>query len=252
MSPLVFHSLIIPTTMLMACAAHAENGTGATVSTSNCQWAFTVDETESAIPSWLQGEGLTFAPATEGRAVPLNTMVVMPSPSVDDEAMLIIEFSRHDLNEAFVQAYFFDRQALIPMDHPYTRMGVEYILTDERLLLKIHPDMVFHLRDDSSGMTHDVRDVPDYRRQMFTSPDIGDMFKRDDVAGRVILVSGNVYMSDDPDRVRALFGHVYQSVRATAPGKPIMLRCGLSESVTATTPVQLLPQGFPPRVVSGR
>lgn len=253
-------SLPLVAALLAACTANAEERmvspdvhSDGIVITPGCHLEFETDANEPAIPSWLQAEGLAYGLAEQGQALPLNTLIVMPSPTVDDEALLIIEFPREDLNEAFIRSYFFDRQALIPVVHPYSRMGVEYILTEERLILKIHPDMVVHLRDDYTGTVLDVEvDRPDYQRRMFTSPDIRDVFRRDDAVATVIFVSGDVYVSDDPERVRSDFHHLHTGLRIRAPGESIPMVCRPSSPDDRRDPPRLFPESYPPRVVAGR
>lgn len=252
-------SAVMSAAMLVACAANAEDpkaasdgNSRAVVVNAGCHLTYQHDESGRPVPSWLQAGGLAFEPVEVGQTLPLNTLIVMPSPAIDDEALLIIEFSRQDLNESFVEAYFFDRQALIPVDHPYARMGVEYILTDERLILKIHPDMVLHLRDDSTGIRPQFFERPEYQRQIFNSAALDDIFRRDDVVGTVIFVSGDVYGSADPRRVRSDFHGFHAGTRASAPGAMLTIVCGSTPASDRHDALRLFPQSYPPRVVAGR
>lgn len=259
MSPLAIRSLLFPAALLMAWAAHADELTaapdgnaGAVVINTGCHLDFRRDESGTAVPSWLQAGGLRFEPVEAGQTLPLNTLIVMPSPAIDDEALLIVEFSREDLNDSFVEAYFFDRQALIPVDHPHARMGVEYILTDERLILKIHPDMVFHLRDDSTGVRPEFFERPEYQQRMFSSLALQDIFRRDDVVGKVIFVSGDVHGSADPRRVRSDFHDFHAGTRDSAPGTLLSIVCRSTPASDRRDALRLFPQNYPPRVVAGR
>lgn len=208
----------------------------------------TAGDSKETIPSWLRPGELAFVRAEEGQAVPLNSIIVVPLRSDDVEALLIIEFSRGDLNEAFVQAFFFDRQALIPTIHPYAQIGVEYLLTEERLILKIHPDVVFHLRDDAVRLGFRMPDEPEYRSRMFTNRDVKDIFRSDDAIGKVILVSGEVHVSTDTEFAKSNLEDVYTQVIGYSM---IPIGCLLSQSGAVATKSWWM-NSYPPRVLQGR
>ena len=211
-------------------------------------------DSEETIPSWLRPGELAFVRAEEGQAVPLNSIIVMPERPDDEEALLIIEFSRRDLHEAFVQAFFFDRQALIPVVHPYAQTGVEYLLTEERLILKIHPDVIFHLRDEPAWPGgYEMSGEPGFWARMFTNSDVYEIFKSDDVIGKVILVSGEVFVSADPEFAKANFDGVYTQLRnQLAHFTVITLGCMQSSLNVVTAPTRRWPESYPPRVLPGR
>lgn len=258
MSPPIIRSAVFLFVMVSACLARAEeppilpDGDGPPYILSYQCDPWYEGDPEVAIPTWLRPDELPFVAAEDGQELPLNTIIAMPASSANEDALLIIEFAREDLNQAFVQAHFFDRQALIPVVHPYAQVGIEYLLTEERLILKIHPDIVFHLRDDAAGLYLGQPGTAEYQRRMFTSGYVRDIFRSDDVVGRVILVSGKVYVSDNPEFVRSELPDVYTEFRGRSFGV-VEHNCTQVPSTKPSAPPRpWFPQSYPPRVLPGR
>lgn len=260
MSRPAVQSLLVIVTMLSTCIAIAEETPPASLDENAVTFLDSDDcitepedgNSDNSIPSFLRPDLLPFVSAEEGQTVPLNSIIVMPMLMDDDEALLIIEFARRDLNEAFVQAVFLDRQLLVPVDHPYTHIGVEYLLTEERLILKIYPHVILHLRDDFRPLRFGLPDETEFQRLMFTSRDSRDIFKNDDAVGQVVLVSGNVHVSTDPEYARSNLHNVHTQLRGSSADDIIRRICSRMQPNASNAQSRWFPDSFAPRVLRGR
>lgn len=186
-------------------------------------------------PVLLPGE-LTFDKAIEGQEIPLNTAIVMPS--VGEQGLLTIEFMRADLDKDFVQALFYGGDARARAHHPFAHLGIEAVLTDERLILNIHPGVVLHLREDM-----------DRSRSYKT-------FANPDSTGKITSVSGEVYCSVDPDFSKIKLHAFYVSISAGAvgsetPGATVTRKPDGSREISIPGEKLRLPKRYPQRIVEG-
>ena len=253
-------SLLFVVTLLSTCIAVAEEtppaSSGENTITIRVLEECTIEpegsDSGTSIPSILRPDLLELLRAEEGQAVPLNSIIAMPKLTDDAEALLIIEFARRDLNEAFVEAVFLDRQLLIPVVHPYSHIGVEYLLTDERLILKIHPNVTLNLRDDFQPLRFGMPGAPEYQRLMFSSRDSQDIFKNDDAVGRVLLVSGNVIISTDSEFKESRLHNVHTELLHSSGSVFMGPVCLQTQPNASNTGVYSFPESFAPRVLRGR
>lgn len=184
----------------------------------------------------LPGE-LAFEPAREGQLVPLNTVIVMPSLEQDEEALLRIEFDRSDLGQDFIRGFFYGDGPDFLRSHPFGELGIEPVLTDSRLILLLHAGVLLHLRDG-------LEDWPIFRT-----------FASKQALGRIAAVSGEVYLSSEPDWARIKLGHFYASALASLSAdhpatSTIELEDG-SLMVSAPPEAYRYPRRYVPRVMEG-
>lgn len=187
-------------------------------------------------PGILGPHELDFRKATIGQEIVLNSAIVTPPPGKDGR--LVMEFQRSDLEERFIEAFFFDPDSAERKRHPFAAQGVEAVLTEDRLLLTVHAGANMHFRND-------MESFPDYRT-----------FVRENIAGRVIAVEGDIQYSDDTDVIREKLKNIYTFTNYTddnfANIEGIEYRQRPDGSVILLVPpdTKLPPKKYPPRVVN--
>lgn len=174
---------------------------------------------------------LQFAKVVVGKEIVLNSAIFVPLKPA--EGGLTIEFRRSDLEEAFIQDLFFGQGNDVTHLHPFARLGMEATLTDERLILSIHPGVILHLRNDIKGF-------PRYKT-----------FFNEDIVGRVTDVRGDVYYSADQGKIKKGLGSVYISFVGPTPGAKLVRLPDGSIAIIPPPGVQYGPAKYPPRVVKG-
>ncbi len=183
----------------------------------------------------LPGE-LEFDRASVGQEIPLNTAIVMPTIGDDEEALLTIEFRRSDFQEAFIRGLFFGEDSNL-VSHPLANLGIETILTNERVILTTHPGVRLHLRNGTEAL-------PNYKT-----------FASDDIVGRITAVSGEVFVSSDPLWTKIRLYHFYVLVWSEVRGDHPDARFEKQSdgSIVITVPADTLrsPERYPPRVIPG-
>ena len=146
-------------------------------------------------PLLLPGE-LQFNRLTAGQEIPLNSVIVMPN--VGEKGMLTVEFRRRDLTEAFIRGLFLDQDSDVVKRHPFAHDGIEPILTSDKMILNLYPGAALHIRND-------IEYDPNYMT-----------FNKENITGRVIKVSGDVFCSSDRQFVRMKMRDFYASATTVA------------------------------------
>lgn len=184
----------------------------------------------------LPGE-LEFDRASVGQEIPLNTAIVMPVIDDDEEALLTIEFRRSDFQEAFIRGFFFGEDPDLVESHPLAYWEIEPILTDERVILTIHPGAHLHLRNGTESL-------PNYKT-----------FANDDIVGRITAVSGEVFVSSDPlwtkIRLYDFYVSVASEVRRDNPYARFEEQSDGSTVITVPADALRFPERYPSRVIPG-
>ena len=179
--------------------------------------------------------GTKFVKAAAGSEISLHSLIVMPS-FPHKNGMLTFEFKRSDLREAFIQDFFFRKDPNVNIGHPFAYVGVESNLTDNRLILKLHPGVLLHLRN---GM----ESSPDYKT-----------FKNANVTGKITKVSGDVFYSSDPtikSRLSAFYAADRVTMSVDAPGTKTTRRPDGSYEMIVPVDRITSPRWYPPRVIEG-
>lgn len=188
-------------------------------------------------PRLLPNE-LQFDRVTEGMEIPLNSVIAMPD--YPKGGLLTLEFRRVDLQDAFVRGLFFADDESVAKDHPFAKPGIEAVLTNKKLILKLHSSVVLHLRN---GM----KNFPGY-----------ETFVNENAVGRATEVQGEVLYSSDHEYIKIKLGDFYVS---TFPSldinliEPDKIKRHADGSYTFVNPVEgykgPLPVRYPPKVISG-
>lgn len=155
------------------------------------------NDPNASIISRLLPNELEFDRATEGQTVSLHSLFVIRTD--DDNASLTIEFRRSDLQESFIQGLFFDRNAELLNRHPFSHPGIEAILTDERLILNIHPGVTLHLREGLKP-ANGIENFLDFKTFINSNP-----------TGKITKVVGMVFHSSDHEYIRMRLHDFYVS-----------------------------------------
>lgn len=125
---------------------------------------------------------LEFRNVVVGQEIVQNSAIVMPL--LGEGGRLVMAFHRADLEKAFVQGFFFDRDSSELESHPFASVGIETLLTKEQLIITVHEGVIMHFRGD-------MKSSRSYRT-----------FVNDEVFGRVMEVQGIVKYSDDQVIIR--------------------------------------------------
>lgn len=126
----------------------------------------------------LDGESLNFERVDNGMVVPLHSLVMTiplefrPKGSRFQNSVTI-SFNRGELNEQYLAKLFSDVDPNFLRISPFTRLGIESVLTKKEFRVTIHDGLVFHLQD-----------VPGYL-----------VFLPDGVVGTVTNVQGQVFIA---------------------------------------------------------
>ncbi len=139
----------------------------------------------------LSNETLKFELVKKGTEIPLNSIIVMPASRGGKNGFLSISFKRSDVNEQFINDFFYNRNPLIRSVHPFSYQQIEPVLYNDKLVLNIHDGIIMHIRSD------------------IDSPDNYYTFSANNVMGRVIGVRGAVYHSKDHKDIKRLLKNFF-------------------------------------------
>jgi hypothetical protein len=180
---------------------------------------------------------MEFRRVTVGQEIPLNSVIVMPD--ILDEGLLVIEIDRLDLQKDFIMGFFFERDEKVSRHHPFSHVGIEPILTDERLILRLHPSVVLHLRD---AMESD----PFYQT-----------FVHEKVIGKVTQVNGEVFSTSDHELIKIKLNNFFAmappSLDLTVENPKVKIEERSDGSIQVMVPLDALegPEEYPPVVMEG-
>lgn len=97
----------------------------------------------------VAGVKLKLSAGRDGQAIPLGVVVITPIPS--EEGYIDLEFPRAAFSKAFLDEFFYKKNQFLLKRHPFSQRGVEAILTDRTLLVRLHFGVILHVRDDIPG-----------------------------------------------------------------------------------------------------
>lgn len=178
-----------------------------------------------------QPNELHFDVLIEGQEINLNTVIVMPS--IGHDGILTVEFPRSTLDEAFVRGLFFDKDERVINVHPFTASGIEAVLTDRRLILRIHPGVVLHLRSDIKGS-------PGFKT-----------FVDENVVGLVTKVEGEVYYSSQRKKIKKRLVDSFISYVGPTPGASFQRLSDGGVGLIPPPGVDYLPKRYLPHYLPG-
>lgn len=181
----------------------------------------------------LSPNELKFHKVRQGQSLVLNSVIVMPA--LGEEGSLTIEFQRSDVEEGFIRGLFFGEDTNIENVHPFAGNGIEALLTNQRLILRVHSGVVLHLRND-------MKYFPNFKT-----------FIDENVVGQVTGVAGDVSYSSDRESIRKKLFDVFVQYRGPAsdrvPGTTVRRLPDGSYEGTFPSDVPVIPSRYPPRVL---
>ncbi|MCP4494847.1 MAG: hypothetical protein GY820_47235 [Gammaproteobacteria bacterium] len=106
-------------------------------------------------------------------AIPIDSVVVLPV--IGEKGFLEVTFKKRDISLSTISDIFLNPNNSVIDSHPFTRRGVQAILTENLLILKIFSGVVVRISSELPGM-------PDYR-----------IFNGREITGKVTNLFGEVY-----------------------------------------------------------
>jgi hypothetical protein len=141
--------------------------------------------------SYLDGVKLSFERLEVGAELPMNTLIVLPAAVGGRDGEVTLSFDRSTLSDAFVRDFFFNGNKLVRDQHSFSHMQMEAILTNKKLILRIHDGIILHVRSDTQF------------------PGGYTTFKDDGAKAKVVDVKGHVLYSIDREIIKSRLGGLF-------------------------------------------
>lgn len=157
-------------------------------------WAFEIDKQNIGDHYTL----LDYTTLKEGDQVNIGSLIGLGLEE-NTEGIVRIEFLRENMNQSFINDFFYKNNSELINKHTFSSRGIEPILTNDKFILQIHAGVTLHLRND-------IADDTEY-----------ETFKNEEVIGTVSKVSGIVKYSYDPEKINKYHMDIFVILESKPP-----------------------------------